>query len=421
MNKKFKLSNQLIWLVASVFLILVISLGIILPRVLIPVAEANVYSYLSEPLKFIDKNVDKSLLNTEIAYIDITNNYISTSQNIKKILKTNNIELVLSKINNNYGKFTLNNNTYYYSVIKRSNSILFAITNSYYINNTKAKMLGSIIPIVLFTFILISLLLLLWSTMLVKKIEKVKTTIDNIDNPNYKDNITFDINDEMKSLLLAIQDMKISLNNTEELKNQMYQNISHDFKTPLTVIKSHIEAIEDKYLSNEEGLKIIKEQTNKLEDKVRTLLYLNKLDYLKNTEVKIVNININEIIKNEIKKFKYLNKKIKFIDKLDEKAKFKGTVDNWETILDNILNNFIRYAKTKIKITSKTNKLILYNDGDNIDNNLLEGIFNPYRKGVKGQFGLGLSIVKKTLNMMNYDIKIKNEKVGVSFIIYKSK
>ena len=62
---------------------------------------------------------------------------------------------------------------------------------------------------------------------------------------------------------------------------------------------------------------------------------------------------------------------------------------------------------------------ILYNDGDNIDNDLLEGIFTPFRKGIKGEFGLGLSIVKKTLDIMNYDISIKNEKKGVSFIITK--
>ena len=50
----------------------------------------------------------------------------------------------------------------------------------------------------------------------------------------------------------------------------------------------------------------------------------------------------------------------------------------------------------------------------------LEGIFTPFRKGIKGEFGLGLSIVKKTLNIMNYDITIKNEKKGVSFIIKRN-
>ena len=44
--------------------------------------------------------------------------------------------------------------------------------------------------------------------------------------------------DEIKTLDYAIEDMRNSLKHQEELRNQMYQNISHDFKTPLTVIKS---------------------------------------------------------------------------------------------------------------------------------------------------------------------------------------
>ena len=128
---------------------------------------------------------------------------------------------------------------------------------------------------------------------------------------------------------------------------------------------------------------------------------------------------MEEIIKTEVEKFKFHRKELNFIVEYDKKSQFVGTVENWETILDNLLGNFIRYATTTIKITAKQNKLILYNDGDNISNDYLEGIFTPFRKGIKGQFGLGLSIVKKTLNIMNYDITINNEKKGVSFIITK--
>ena len=128
---------------------------------------------------------------------------------------------------------------------------------------------------------------------------------------------------------------------------------------------------------------------------------------------------MEEIIKTEVEKFKFHRKELNFIVEYDKKSQFVGTVENWETILDNLLGNFIRYATTTIKITAKQNKLILYNDGDNISNDYLEGIFTPFRKGIKGQFGLGLSIVKKTLNIMNYDISINNEKKGVSFIITK--
>ena len=44
-------------------------------------------------------------------------------------------------------------------------------------------------------------------------------------------------------------------------------------------------------------------------------------------------------------------------------------------------------------------------------------IFTPYEKGLNGMFGLGLSIVKKSLQLLNYDIKVYNVKNGVNFTI----
>ena len=165
---------------------------------------------------------------------------------------------------------------------------------------------------------------------------------------------------------------------------------------------------------------VIKEEAAILEKKVHSLLYLNKLDYLKDSKIHSLElIDMVSILNSEVEKFKFHNKNINFIVDIDKKSKYYGTNEHWETILDNLLGNFMRYAKTTIKITAKQNKLILYNDGDNIDKDLLEGIFTPFRKGIKGEFGLGLSIVKKTLNIMDYDITIRNEKKGVSFIIAK--
>ena len=119
-----------------------------------------------------------------------------------------------------------------------------------------------------------------------------------------------------------------------------------------------------------------------------------------------------------VEKFNPSRPDVEFILDIDKKnVIFRGSEEMWEAIIDNILNNFMRYAKEKIKITVKNNKIILYNDGPNIDKDVLNNIFTPYEKGVKGVFGLGLSIVKKTLRFLNYDINIENEKNGVKFII----
>lgn len=417
---KSKLSRQLLWLVGVAFVLLFTSLGVVLPKMLIPVAESNIYNYLREPLKLMNSNIDDRLLNTEVAYVYVVDGEIAASDNLYDVIAIHDLKKLVSKITDNYGKFIYNHKTYYYYTIKSDQLIKIAISNDNYINKTKAAILSAIFPIVLGTFLIIGLILVLWSSLIVRKIEKLKSKIDHIDDANYNHNIDFEMDDEIRSLSLAIEDMRLSLINQEKYRNQMYQNISHDFKTPLTVIKSYIEAVEDNVEDETTALRVIKQQTTKLEQKVHSLLYLNKLDYLKDAkDLEIVLVNMEEIINSEVEKFKFHRKEINFIVDIDKKSKYYGTVENWETILDNLLSNFMRYANTTIKITAKQNKLTLYNDGENIDNDFLEGIFTPFRKGIKGEFGLGLSIVKKTLNMMNYDITIKNEKKGVSFMITK--
>ena len=421
-DKKYSLAKQLIIIVGITFFLLFLSLGIILPRLLIPIAESNIYSYLREPLNVYNNDSTNEIQNSEIAFIYISNDDIVASKNINDVIKIKNLNEIINKMHDSYGKFNFNHKTYYYYTLKKDNIKKIAIADNTYINETKEEILKAIFPTLLGTFLLISLTLLFWSTIVIHKIDKLKEKIDNIDNPDYDHKLNFQVDDEMRSLELAIEDMRISLINQEKYRNQMYQNISHDFKTPLTVIKSYIEAVEDGVEDNATALATIKEQTNKLEQKVHSLLYLNKLDYLKNSKnINMDQIDMEKVIHSEVEKFKFTRKEITFIVNFDKKSKFYGSIDNWETILDNLLSNFMRYAKNTIKITAKQNKLILYNDGENIDNDFLEAIFTPFRKGIKGQFGLGLSIVKKTLNLMEYDITIKNEKKGVSFIITREK
>ena len=419
MKNRSSLGKQLFLIVGFVFIILFISLGAIIPTTIMPVVERNIYNRLNEPLRVIRSDYDENTA-SDIAYLYIVDNEVSQSNNLYNVLKINDGSSILTYLKDEYGKFTYKNETYYYYKMERDNAVKVAITDDSYIKKVKGDILNTIIPIVLITFLLIGLILVVWSSVIVVKIDLLKKKIDHIDDDSYNHKIDFKANDEIKSLGLAIEDMRVSLKNQEEYRNQMYQNISHDFKTPLAVIKSYIEAVEDKVESPTKALTVIKEQTEKLENKVYSLLYLNKLDYLKDADVDIVTVDIVELVNNEVNKFKWKRKDVKFKVEFDNKLKFVGTVEHWETILDNLLNNFMRYAKNEIRITVKHNKIVLYNDGDNINNDLLEGIFVPFRKGIKGEFGLGLSIVKKTLNIIGYDIEIKNEKKGVSFIITKN-
>ena len=423
---KKSLINQLIVVFIFILLIVVTFLGVILPNNLVPIYEANVYNYLRQPLSFVqnEDDISNNSINTEVAYLYINlNNIITVSDNISKVIDIRDIDKLLSNLDltRETGKFKYKRETYYYVVSINSNKIKIALTSDNYISTMKRDIYLIIFKLVGIPFIIVSLFILAWSNNLVNRIKKIKDKVDNINNENYTPKPADDrYIDELYTLDTAVVNMQKYLKEQEEYKNQMYQNISHDFKTPITVMKSYIEAYEDGIQSNEEMLKVIKEQLNKLEMKVHSLLYLNKLNYFKDKKDILNEVyDVSLVIDEALKKFKMSRPDVNFVLDIDKKHTcFRGSADMWEAIIDNILNNFIRYAKNEIKITVKNNKIILYNDGENIDKNVLNNIFTPYEKGIKGVFGLGLSIVKKTLHFLGYDITIENVKNGVKFTIY---
>lgn len=420
--KEISLTNQLIFICILIVGIIFTALGIILPKELLPIYEENIYNKLKQPLIFVNnsEDINKEDINneTDIAYIYIINGSILTSYNINNVIPNYNND-ILKYITNNNGKFIYKNKTYYYyNNYTSNNGIKISLTNDKYINKMRKDILHTILIITGVTFTICSLILIIWSNNLVNKIILLKKKIDNLDNDKYKVNLNHNFKDEISSLNDSIEDMKTYLKNNENYKNQTYQNISHDFKTPITVIKSYIEATEDGIESNEKSLEIIKEQINKLENKVHSLLYLNKLNYIKDkNEFNKSKTNISSIITSSINKFKLIRPDINFIVDIDNTCIFRGTEDMWETIIDNLLNNFMRYANKEINLTIKNKKIILFNDGNKIDENILNSIFTPYEKGLNGMFGLGLSIVKKSLQLLGYDITVNNVKNGVNFTI----
>lgn len=422
---KNNLTEQLFIVCMIILGIMITSLGIILPNMLIPIYETNVYNYLRQPLNFVqnEEDITNNEINTEVAYIYIrSNNTISISANLESIIDISKIDKLLSKLDltTENGKFNYKRNTYYYVTSISNDTISIAITDDKYITKMKQSILIIIFKVVGLSFVLVSFFILAWSNNLVNRIKKIKDKIDNMNNENYSHIADTKYSDELYTLDRAVQDMHKYLTEQEEYKNQMYQNISHDFKTPITVMKSYIEAEEDGIQTKEETMKVLKEQLQKLEIKVHSLLYLNKLNYLKD-ELNSLNeqYDVSLIIYAAVDKFKMSRPDVEFVLDIDKKCTmFRGSYDMWEAIIDNILNNFLRYAKKKIKITIKNNKIILYNDGETIDENVLNNIFTPYEKGVKGVFGLGLSIVEKTLHLLDYNITIENVKNGVKFTIY---
>ena len=383
--KKLTLTEQFLLICVSIIIIVIVSLGMVLPKTLLPVYEENLYNYLNQSLNLLEKP-ENNRVDSEVAYIYIDNDKnIYISNNLSDVINIKSTSEILKNINDSEGKIVRGKKVYYYYTSKTDVMTKVAITTDSYINSMKKEILKIILVVVGITFIIISLLVLIWSNNLVNRIKKLKDKVDNINNDNYDHKMIYDYDDELYTLEVAIENMRIYLKEQEAYKNQMYQNISHDFKTPITVMKSYIEAMEDGIESKEKITKVLKEQLNKLEVKVHSLLYLNKLNYLKEEKEKLNDTcDVSKVIFASVDKFSPSRSDVKFSLDIDKKNTiFRGSYEMWEAIIDNILNNFMRYAKKSIKITVKNNKIILYNDGPNIDKDVLNNIFTPYEKGVK--------------------------------------
>ncbi|MDE5566592.1 MAG: HAMP domain-containing histidine kinase, partial [Anaeroplasmataceae bacterium] len=258
-----------------------------------------------------------------------------------------------------------------------------------------------------------------WSGQFVKRIHQIQKQVLDLSKSGHDEvNIVDDSLDEIGELSRTVEDMRIKIKKNEQTKQEMLQNISHDFKTPIAVIQSYAEAIQDG-MADEDSTKIIISQAEILKNKVNRLLEYNSLEYLKKDR-EFEDVDMKEVVEEVLRAYKFRMDLEIDLD-LSEQIYFKGYKENYITVVDNIIDNARRYANNKIKIVLKKDRLRIYNDGEAIDENFIKNSFKPYEKGSKGEFGLGMSIVKKTIDFFGMDLIVKNESIGVSFIITKNK
>lgn len=425
--ENMSLISQLSFLTLTALIISLLFFDIILKSILLPFYEENTYNYLKQPAGYIKINSNK--VGKDVAFIIETEGGAKIiSNNFSLLFQSVSVDKILSEVDGVQGKFDIDGNTYYYVVgdtedtdIKRN--ILF--TDDRMVVTQKASLKRIILPTMVLTMVIVTAILFTWSKYIVKKINILKKKTENIDNDNYIHDQEFKeflIDDELNLLNLSIEKTRKNLKAKEEYKNLMFQNLSHELKTPISVIKSYIEGVQDGVVSEKEAVPIILEETNRLNEQVKTLLHFNKIDYMKERfSYKNSNIDLVPLVENSIKKHKLQRKDVEWTLHLQENLQeFKGTADMWQKIIDNILNNFERYTKSKIAITIKNDYVEFENDGEKIPKDLLDNIFLPYTKGPKGQSGLGLGVVKSTANLFSYDVKAENRENTVAFIIYKT-
>ena len=305
-------------------------------------------------------------------------------------------------------------NTYYFRFQRRSDSdFTIVFTGDDYLSVTNTRFSAMVMVSLVAIILLGNITILLWSRITVDRVKHLEGEVALLTKNNYKVPIKMGGDDEITDLARTIEKMRREIELNENIKQEMLQNISHDFKTPIAVIRSYAEAISDG-ISDPKEAKIVIKQADILNQKVKQLLELNKLEYLKDPSTFEV-VKIKDLIKNTIHQQKYRTS-IKIKTDLDDSTYF-ATKENLLTVFSNILDNALRYAKNEIKITLKNKKLTFYNDGEPISDKFIEELFKPYEKGSKGQFGLGMSIVQKTCEHFNLQLSVRNVNPGVEFVI----
>lgn len=291
-----------------------------------------------------------------------------------------------------------------------------------YMDQFKLTLVNGVVNILLVIVGILFLLLMLWVGYLIHSLKQIEVYINKY-RKGQKVELKLDRNDEVGELGRAIVQMNDEIKRQEQLKEEMVQNISHDLKTPIATIKSYGESIKDgiyPYETLEKSVDVIIEHANRLEKKVHSLLLLNRMGYLIAEDKGNDKTDMKAVIEKVILSLKVFKPSIELKTDLTS-CSYYGSEEPWRVVIENLLDNALRYAKSEITIDLKPDYCIIYNDGINIPEERIEQLFKPYEKGQGGQFGLGLAIVKRVLTAYHYTIRIKNLSYGVQFIIEKEK
>lgn len=254
----------------------------------------------------------------------------------------------------------------------------------------------------------------LWSSTTVAKLKHLQSLIDDMIRSDYQNEMKMEGAEEIVSLSEAVDNMRRQIKENERIKKEMVQNMGHDLKTPIAVIKSYAEAILDG-VEDIDSAKLIIKQADMLNKKVLQIIEYNKLGYIKNDQA-FENVSIKEVLTSVVNNYKYITH-AEIILNVEQDWVHPMIKENFYVAVSNIVDNAVRYVKSRIVIEIKNKKLTIFNDGEQIEPDFLPRIFKAYEKGSKGQFGLGLAIVKQTLDMFGLTIRAINKPNGVEFII----
>lgn len=259
-------------------------------------------------------------------------------------------------------------------------------------------------------------------------LENLKNGMDYISQQDLDFQIQYSSNDELGQLCDTFEHMKNEIYKSNRKMWNMLQerkaltaSVSHDLRTPITVINGYLEylekSIERGTLTNETLQTTIKNMTEAADRLKRYVECVKDIQRIEDIEIKKKNYDLKELIANITKEFSILaaqkNKKV-IIQDFSKSAFILTDKAMLSKILENIFDNALRFSSEKIVFSIKEKEEYLYfsiqDDGVGFTSEELESatsfFFSSSTNG--GNFGIGLSICKILCEKFGGDIFLDN-------------
>lgn len=255
-------------------------------------------------------------------------------------------------------------------------------------------------------------------------IVSLKENTHRIAERNWDKPITIHRNDEIGDLAMSMEKMRQKLVTYDKNQQSFLQNISHELKTPIMIIRSYVNSLIDNIYPTGDmnsTLAVVDDEAIRLEKRIKDLLYMTKLDYIEKQLTSNYNtIEVGTLIQAIIIKMRTRRPDLEW--KLNmQNSTIVGDNEQIIILIENILDNQIRYAKSYIYVssTSSDNETIITiaNDGSSIPDHITNYIFDRFSKGENGQYGMGLAIAKQIIDMHSGNLYCRNKANRVEFII----
>ncbi|WP_298365756.1 two-component regulator propeller domain-containing protein [uncultured Lutibacter sp.] len=224
---------------------------------------------------------------------------------------------------------------------------------------------------------------------------------------------------KIQSLNHKVEIEQLEIDNVKDLnkaKLRFFSNISHEIKTPLTLISGPVSILADRFKSNKDvssKLSIIQRQSKKISQLIDQVHDFQRAD-ANLLKMHFTSFCFNEFIEELVSDFKFMaeiDKKEFELKNNDSKIFVSADKDKLEKIFNNLLNNAFKYTKSgdtiKIDFERKNNNLIVHvkDTGRGIDTEDIEHIFERFYQSQKkhgaytGGSGIGLAFSKRLVDM----------------------